>query len=157
MQVADAGEKTGLVNSIYTPPWWLPGGNLQTIYARSLARNYKVEYERQRWETPDGDFIDLDWVNRQGGAAKLLVMFHGLEGCSRSHYALSLMTVAQQIGWRGVVPHFRGCSGEINRLARAYHSGDAAEIDWILRRLKEGKSRLRNLCRRRIARRQHAA
>jgi predicted alpha/beta-fold hydrolase len=136
MQVADAGEKTGLVNSIYTPPWWLPGGNLQTIYARSLARNYKVGYERQRWETPDGDFIDLDWVNRQGGAAKLLVMFHGLEGCSRSHYALSLMTVAQQIGWRGVVPHFRGCSGEINRLARAYHSGDAAEIDWILRRLK---------------------
>ena len=124
------------MNSIYTPPWWLPGGNLQTIYARSLARNYKVEYQRQRWETPDGDFIDLDWVNRQGGAAKLLVLFHGLEGCSRSHYALSLMTMAQQFGWRGVVPHFRGCSGEINRLARAYHSGDAAEIDWILRRLK---------------------
>ena len=44
--------------------------------------------------------------------------------------------MAQQIGWRGVVPHFRGCSGETNRLARAYHSGDAAEIDWILRRLK---------------------
>ena len=40
------------------------------------------------------------------------------------------------MGWRGVVPHFRGCGGETNRLARAYHSGDAAEIDWILRRLK---------------------
>ena len=64
------------------------------------------------------------------------MLFHGLEGCSRSHYALSVMAMAQQLGWRGVVPHFRGCSGEINRLARAYHSGDAAEIDWILRRLK---------------------
>ena len=122
--------------SSFKSPWWLPGGNLQTIYARALARNYTVEYQRQRWETPDGDFIDLDWLNRQGGMDKLLVLFHGLEGCSRSHYALSLMAMAQQLGWRGVVPHFRGCSGEINRLPRAYHSGDAAEIDWILRRLK---------------------
>jgi hypothetical protein len=47
------------------------------------------------------------------------------------------MALARQRGWRGVVPHFRGCSGEPNRLARSYHSGDAEEIDWILRRLKE--------------------
>ena len=124
------------MNSNYTAPWWLPGGNSQTIYARVLTRNYMVEYQRQRWDTPDGDFIDLDWACRQGRADKLLVLFHGLEGCSRSHYALSLMAMAQRMGWRGVVPHFRGCSGETNRLARAYHSGDAAEIDWILRRLK---------------------
>jgi predicted alpha/beta-fold hydrolase len=124
------------VNSTYTPPWWLPGGNLQTIYPRALAHNYAVHYERERWQAPDGDFIDLDWVNRRRGAASLLVLFHGLEGCSHSHYALSSMTLAQQLGWCGVVPHFRGCSGEINRLARAYHSGDATELDWILRRLK---------------------
>ena len=68
--------------------------------------------------------------------SKLLVLFHGLEGCSRSHYAVSLMAMAQQLGWRGVVPHFRGCGGEVNRLPRAYHSGDSREIDWILRRLK---------------------
>jgi predicted alpha/beta-fold hydrolase len=136
MQHSGADKKTGLVNSTFISPWWLPGGNSHTIYARVLARNYAIEYERQRWETPDGDFIDLDWVNRPEGAAKLLVLFHGLEGCSRSHYALSLMAMAKQMGWRGVVPHFRGCSGEINRLARAYHSGDAAEIDWIMRRLK---------------------
>src|SRR6185295_143695 len=136
MRHSGTDKKTGLVNSTFTSPWWLPGGNSHTIYARTLARNYAVDYQRQRWETPDGDFIDLDWVNRQNGAGKLFVLFHGLEGCSRSHYALSLMALAQQKGWRGVVPHFRGCSGEINRLARAYHSGDAAEIDWILRRLK---------------------
>lgn len=63
------------------------------------------------------------------------MLFHGLEGSSRSHYALSLMAAACDRGWNGVVPHFRGCGGEPNRLGRAYHSGDSAEIDWILRRL----------------------
>lgn len=124
------------MNSNYSPPWWLPGGNFQTIYARTLARNYAVEYQRQRWDTPDGDFIDLDWVNYHTGTETMVVLFHGLEGGSRSHYALSVMAMARRLGWRGVVPHFRGCSGEINRLPRAYHSGDSAEIDWILRRLK---------------------
>jgi predicted alpha/beta-fold hydrolase len=115
-QATGATTKTGFVKSTYAPPWWLPGGNLQTVYPRVLAPAYAVAYERQRWETPDGDFIDLDWVNRSGAAPKLLVLFHGLEGGSLSHYALGLMTKAQQMGWRGVVPHFRGCGGEINRL-----------------------------------------
>ena len=66
----------------------------------------------------------------------LLVLFHGLEGSSNSHYARALMHAARQRGWQGVVVHFRGCSGEINRLPRAYHSGDSTEIDWILRRLR---------------------
>ena len=123
-------------NSSYSAPWWLPGGHLQTIYARSLAGNYQIDYRRERWETPDGDFIDLDWCDSGAADSKLLVLFHGLEGCSRSHYALSAMAAAQRQGWRGVVPHFRGCAGEANRLARSYHSGDSDEIDWILRRLK---------------------
>jgi predicted alpha/beta-fold hydrolase len=125
----------------YRAPWWLPGGDLQTIYARMLAGQYPIRYRRQRWDTPDGDFIDLDWMESGNRDDKLLVLFHGLEGCSRSHYALSLMTVARQSGWRGVVPHFRGCSGELNRLPRAYHSGDSTEIDWILRRLKASNPR----------------
>ena len=91
-------------------------------------------YRRERWATPDGDFIDLDWLPRHADAP-LLVLFHGLEGSSRSHYARSIMGAALAQGWNGVVPHFRGCSGEPNRLARAYHSGDSAEIDWILARL----------------------
>jgi uncharacterized protein len=64
------------------------------------------------------------------------VLFHGLEGSSRSHYARRLMHAVERRGWHGVVVHFRGCSGEANRLPRAYHSGDSAEIDWILRRLR---------------------
>jgi predicted alpha/beta-fold hydrolase len=65
-----------------------------------------------------------------------VVLFHGLEGSSGSHYAATLMAAVREERWRGVVVHFRGCSGETNRLPRAYHSGDSDEIDWILRRLK---------------------
>ncbi len=121
----------------YRAPLWLPGGNLQTLYPALLARRPAVHYRRQRWDTPDGDFIDLDWTaTPAAGDAPLLVLFHGLEGSSNSHYARALMHAAVARGWRGVVVHFRGCSGELNRLPRAYHSGDSTEIDWILRRLR---------------------
>jgi predicted alpha/beta-fold hydrolase len=93
-------------------------------------------YRRERWTTPDGDFIDLDWVDAPPGTP-LVVLFHGLEGSSASHYAASLMAALRRIGWAGVVAHFRGCSGEPNRLPRAYHSGDTEEIDWILHRLAQ--------------------
>ena len=126
-----------LIKFTYAPPWWLPGGHLQTLYAYARGVDYPIRYRRERWETPDGDFIDLDWLDSPDSTANLLVLFHGLEGSSRSHYALSLMALASRQGWQGVVPHFRGCSGEVNRLPRSYHSGDAPEIDWILRRLKE--------------------
>jgi predicted alpha/beta-fold hydrolase len=69
-------------------------------------------------------------------SAPLVVLFHGLEGCSTSHYAQALMAHVSEIGWDGVVVHFRGCSGEANRLARAYHSGDSAEIEWMLKRVR---------------------
>ncbi len=118
----------------YRAPPWLPGAHLQTIWP--LARKGGTPaYRRVRWDTPDGDFIDLDWVDGPANAP-LVVLFHGLEGSSRSHYARSLMRAVAERGWRGVVPHFRGCSGEPNRLARAYHSGDTEEIGWLLRRLR---------------------
>ena len=123
--------------SPYRAPAWLPGGHLQTLYAALLAPRPQVAFTRERWDTPDGDFIDLDWTEPAAGASlRLLVLFHGLEGGSRSPYATALMAAARACGWRGVVAHFRGCSGETNRLPRAYHSGDSAEIDWILRRLR---------------------
>ena len=119
----------------YRAPWWLPGGHVQTLYAYFFARKPRVVYRRERWEMPDGDFLDLDWID--GDAAKpLLVLFHGLEGSSRGHYALALMYATRRLGWRGVAVNFRGCSGTPNRLPRAYHSGDSAEIDRVLRHLK---------------------
>ena len=122
----------------YSPPKWLPGGHAQTIYPL-LIKPLTHPYRRERWETPDQDFIDLDWSESATGTPRgtpLVALFHGLEGSSNSHYALSLMAALKAIGWAGVVVHFRGCSGELNRLPRAYHSGDSAEVDWVLRRLK---------------------
>ncbi|MFN3986458.1 MAG: hydrolase [Rhodocyclaceae bacterium] len=115
-------------------PWWLPGGHLQTIYPL-WRKPSPPTYRRERVDTPDGDFVDFDWLDdgERTHSAPLVVLFHGLEGSSQSHYARSLMRTLASIGWRGVVPHFRGCSGEPNRLLRAYHSGDSDEIDWMLR------------------------
>ena len=114
----------------FSSPWWLPGGHLQTIVP-SLFRPPRVRLRRERWDTPDGDFIDVDF----GGdpqAHEQLVLFHGLEGCSDSHYARAVAAHSARCGWKIAIPHFRGCSGEPNRAARAYHSGDSAEVDWIL-------------------------
>lgn len=137
----------------YEAPWWLPGGNLQTIYAALRSQRYLAEapsFRRERWVTPDDDFVDVDFaqhgfqpvepVAREEATPKrpppLLVVFHGLEGSSASHYAEAFADVARVRGWACAVPHFRGCSGELNRAPRAYHSGDFEEIDWILRRFR---------------------
>ena len=121
----------------YRSPWWLPGSHLQTIVPARLIPVPSVAYARERWDTPDGDFIDVDFLQPPPGTetAPLLVMFHGLEGDSGSHYARILMDGCALRGWRGLVVHFRGCSGQPNRLPRAYHSGDTTEIDWILARI----------------------
>ena len=93
-------------------------------------------WPRERWNTPDGDFIDVDCINTGTPDAPIVVLFHGLEGNSQSHYARIMARYLQQCGWTGFVPHFRGCSGELNLKPRAYHSGDSQEIDWILRRFR---------------------
>lgn len=121
------------VPGAYAAPSWLPGGHAQTIWPL-LRKGPLPALLRERWDTPDGDFIDLDWLPHQPGAP-LVVLFHGLEGSSRSPYARHLMRYLAEQGWNGVIPHFRGCSGEPNRLPRGYHAGDAEEIGWILERL----------------------
>ena len=140
----------------YRAPRWLAGGNVQTIWPALFARRFDgapPRFERERWATPDADFIDVDWLianadsdaNAEAEAAPaaapplapLLVLFHGLEGSSASHYAQAFAHWAGGHGWRMAVPHFRGCSGELNLAPRAYHSGDFEEIGWVLARLRE--------------------
>lgn len=125
----------------YLAPRWLPGGNLQTIYPATFIAKPQVTFRRERWQTPDDDFIDVDFVDGQPGQP-LVVLFHGLEGSSDSHYSRALMAAVAARGWSGAVPHFRGCSGEINLAPRFYHSGDSAELDWILRRLSTHRSNI---------------
>lgn len=122
----------------YRAPRWLVGGNAQTIWPALFAKRFTGEapvYRRERWATPDADFIDVDWQGEDANAP-LLVLFHGLEGSSGSHYAQAFAHWARHNGWRFVVPHFRGCSGELNLAPRAYHSGDFEEIGWVLQRLR---------------------
>jgi len=148
----------------YRAPVWLPGGHAQTLCTALWGRSNCIPplaFKRQRWFTPDGDFIDADWLERlprpsagtaQGrhpaagahdntplgmGGGITLALFHGLEGSSRSHYAKTFAAEARRRGWTFVLPHFRGCSGPINLAPRAYHSGDHEEIAWMLRRIRE--------------------
>lgn len=124
----------------YIAPAWLPGGNLQTIWPALYSRRVfgpAPQYRRERWTTPDQDFVDVDWLEAAAPeGAPLLVLFHGLEGTSRSHYAEAFADYARERGLAYAVPHFRGCSGEINRAPRAYHSGDFEEIGWILQQFR---------------------
>jgi predicted alpha/beta-fold hydrolase len=120
---------------LYAAPSWLPGGHLQTLYPALFLHGPEVSYRRERWELDDGDFLDADWVDGPD-AAPLLVLFHGLEGNSARPYARSLMQAAKRLGWRGVAVNFRGCSGEPNRLPRAYFAGDSAEIGGVFARLR---------------------
>lgn len=128
--------------SPYHAPRWLPDGHSQTLYPL-LIKPEAQALRRERWETPDGDFIDIDWKESPAATlhAPLLLLFHGLEGSSDSHYARALTRAAVACGWHSAVVHFRGCSGEPNRLPRAYHSGDSDEIDWILRRFRHTQRR----------------
>ncbi|MGZ8304767.1 MAG: YheT family hydrolase [Telluria sp.] len=120
---------------LYPAPLWLPSGHLQTIYPAIAIAKPAVKFRRERWDAHDGDFVDVDFVDGEAGKP-FVVLFHGLEGSSNSHYARALMAAVAARGWSGAVPHFRGCSGEPNLAPRFYHSGDAQEIDWIIRRLK---------------------
>lgn len=144
----------------YKAPFWLPGGHLQTIVASIFSRAPEIKYRRERWELNDGDFIDVDWADakpeikhelthEQGRLPHptslaadpdhkkpVLVIFHGLEGNSQSPYAKSLINAALAKGWHGAVIHFRGCSGEPNRLPRSYYAGDSVEINTMLARVR---------------------
>lgn len=141
----------------YSAPFWLPGGHLQTIYPALFATVPEVQYRRERWELPDGDFVDVDWVDTYlpstasipapissnpiivdhiNETTPIVVLFHGLEGNSQSQYAKALMSATRAKGWRGVVIHFRGCSGEPNRLPRVYYAGDTPEIETLLSRVR---------------------
>ncbi len=125
----------------YRPPWWYRGRHLQTIWGPLFRRPPRPAVRRERWETPDGDFLDLDWV--ASGTGPLVLVLHGLEGSSRSHYAQGLLVGIAARGWRGAVMHFRSCGGELNRLPRLYHSGETSDLEWVVGRLVAGEPDLR--------------
>jgi len=123
----------------FKPAWWCPGAHAQTIMGALFRRGPHVTLERKRLETPDGDFLDLDFLGPPASNKKsdlpLVVILHGLEGSSQSPYVQNLLSKIQSRGWRAVAINMRMCSGEPNRLKQTYHSGKTEDLDLIIREL----------------------
>ncbi len=121
----------------FISPWWLPDRHTQTLWRR-FAPVVVIQQRRERLELTDGDFIDLDWVDADPALAcdlPVIVLLHGLCGCSRSPYIQSMQRLLRSKGYGSVAMNFRGCSGEINRLARAYHSGCIEDVEEVYQSL----------------------
>ncbi|HET7463131.1 MAG TPA: alpha/beta fold hydrolase [Longimicrobium sp.] len=130
------------VPSPFRPAWWLPGAHAQTVGGRYLRPRTGVRYRRERVDTPDGDFLDLDWATVPGrpappDGAPCVVVVHGLEGSTDSAYVKETCRNLWDRGIRSVAMNFRGCGGEPNRLPRFYHAGDTGDIAYVLELLAE--------------------
>lgn len=118
--------------SDFRPLWWLRNPHLQTLWPVYLRHRPTLDLREERLTLSDGDFIDLAWHDAEG---PLVLVLHGLEGSLKSHYAATLMAALAHAGYQAVFMHFRGCSGEPNRLDRAYHSGDTGDVREVAKHL----------------------
>ncbi len=118
-------------DSRFKAPWWCSNRHIQTLWGPLFRRETHIELTHERLELRDGDFLDLVWTSRE--CRPIVVVLHGLEGSYQSHYIPGILRTIHNHGWRGVVMHFRGCSGTHNRLPRAYHSGDTGDLATVLR------------------------
>lgn len=113
----------------FKPAWWLPGPHLQTLWQPLFRHRPLPETWRERLQTPDGDFLDIDWFGPDTGP--IVILLHGLSGSSRSPYIRGMQTALAKHGWRSAAMNFRGCSGEPNHTARGYHSGDTCDLEHL--------------------------
>lgn len=136
-----------LTESRFRPAWWLPGPHAQTLWAGFFRPKPALSLRRERLYLPDGDFLDIDWTgNDQHGNRPLVVVLHGLEGSSESGYVRGLLRAVLARGWRGAVLHFRGCSGEPNRLRHSYNAGATEDLDWFVRRQRRLRPHVPLVC-----------
>ena len=124
----------------FSPAWWCPGQHSQTIWRKVFGHSPKLSLRRERWNTPDDDFLDLDFLDpdsSEGEGVKVptVLLLHGLEGSSRAKYILGMFQQSILRGWRSVGLNFRSCSGEINKQKRFYHSGETSDLNWIVNQL----------------------
>ena len=118
----------------YLPPWWARNGHLQSVYPSVFRKVSADFYTRERLETPDQDFIDLDWAkNKQSPLKRLVVLSHGLEGHSKRPYILGMAKIALQNNWDVLAWNFRSCSGEPNRKLQSYHSGQTGDLQYVVK------------------------
>src|SRR6185503_7101468 len=119
---------------IYSPAWWIPGGHLQTLWGKLFRRQQPAKTFVERWDTPDGDFLEVHRLRATPGQPRLLLL-HGLEGTVRSHYAQGLLNEAERRGWGADLLIFRSCGAELNRTKRFYHSGETSDAAFALERI----------------------
>jgi predicted alpha/beta-fold hydrolase len=118
----------------FKPAWWLHNGHLQTISAALFRQVPAVNSYRERWLTPDKDFIDIDFCGEL--THSVVILLHGLTGSSQSLYIRGLQTALLNKGLSSAALNFRGCSGESNNTSRCYHSGETTDIDFFYTQLR---------------------
>jgi predicted alpha/beta-fold hydrolase len=121
---------------IYRPAWWVPGAHGQTLWGKFFRPRPPLATRVERWETPDGDFVDVHRLDAPEGAPRLFFL-HGLEGTIRSHYVAGFFGEARRRGWGADLLIFRGCGDEPNRAPRFYHSGDTGDLAFALERVQQ--------------------
>lgn len=119
-----------VASSTYRPPIYLRNEHLQTIFPTLFRRLDTMLYQRERIETDDKDFLDLDWSRI--GRRRLGIISHGLEGSSQRHYAVGMAKMLNRHGWDALAWNYRSCSGEINRRLRFYHNGAIDDLDTVI-------------------------
>jgi uncharacterized protein len=117
------------------PAWWIRGGHAQTLWGKFFRPRRPLPTRLERWETPDGDFVELHRFDAPAGSPRLLFL-HGLEGTIRSHYVSGFFAEARRRGWAADLLLFRGCGDEPNRASRFYHSGETTDLAFVLERLE---------------------
>ena len=120
--------------SSFRPAWWLHNAHLQTVWPVFLRRRPRLPMRSERLTLADGDFLDIAWIGNNNGP--LVLVLHGLEGSIESHYSAGMLRALKDMGLRPVFMHFRGCSGEPNRLPKSYHSGETGDLNQVLRHLE---------------------
>ena len=121
---------------IYSPAWWIPGGHLQTLWGKLFRRQKPAQTVVERWDTPDGDFLEVHRLAAADGRPRVLLL-HGLEGTIRSHYAQGLLHEAARRDWGADLLIFRSCGSEPNRARRFYHSGETTDAAFALEKIVE--------------------
>ena len=129
-----------LTESTFKPAWWLPSPHLQTLWPVMFRRRTVPDLSHERFELNDGDFVDLCWSRKTD--RPVVIVLHGLEGSVHSHYAGSLMCSLENAGFRPVFMHFRGCSGEPNRLPISYHSGKTDDPQQVLEHIQSTQGKV---------------
>ncbi len=127
-----------ILDSSFIPQFAFSNSYIQTVLPVLLRPQADVNFQRERLELADGDFLDLDWIEKQN--SKLVILLHGMEGHSKRKYMMGMAQAFSNSGWDALAMNLRGCSGEPNRLPKAYYSGCTEDLDAVVKHVQYRKA-----------------